>query len=146
MTQEFQCDCGKRLNIPGAIGAAGMLKRSGWVMGKDGVWSCSTKCLPILPELSDKDEAADGWTTTRGSTEAFRAYGGHDPTHADEAMSPLDVALDAHLDKVLAECFPEPRHDQESDVGHLIKRMFVTKLAREAFAAGWAAAVTKGES
>jgi hypothetical protein len=60
VTQVFHCDCGRRLNIPGAIGAAGMLKRSGWVMGKDGVWSCSVKCRPVLPDSLPPRDAGKG--------------------------------------------------------------------------------------
>lgn len=48
--------------------------------------------------------------------------------------------LEKHLDKVLTEAFPAPRHDQESDVGTLIKRMLINKLVRDAFNAGWEAA------
>lgn len=49
-------------------------------------------------------------------------------------------ARDAHVKRVLDEAFPEPRHDQESDVGHLMKRMLLGKLASEGFDAGWIAA------
>lgn len=48
--------------------------------------------------------------------------------------------LESHLNKVLAEAFPAPRHDQETDVGVLIKKMLINRLVQDAFNAGWKAA------
>jgi hypothetical protein len=50
------------------------------------------------------------------------------------------TAYTEHHDAVVAEAFPEPRHDQESDVGHLVKRMLIRRLVFDAFNAGWMAA------
>lgn len=46
----------------------------------------------------------------------------------------------AYLTKVLDEAFPKPRHNQESDVGHLMKRMLMNRMACDGFDAGWVAA------
>lgn len=50
------------------------------------------------------------------------------------------TAYAKHHAAVVAEAFPEPQHDQESNVGHLIKRMLINRLVSAAFDAGWVAA------
>lgn len=59
----------------------------------------------------------------------------------DEAI--YERTYGAYHARVMAEAFPEPRHDQEGNVGLLMKRMFMNKIVRESFDAGWRAAGKK---
>ena len=55
----------------------------------------------------------------------------------------LNEKREAHVKHVLELAFPEPRHDQETDVGHLMKRLLIGKIASEGFDAGVEAASPK---
>lgn len=52
----------------------------------------------------------------------------------------FEAAWKPFIDRVHAESFPGPPHDQDGDVGLLVRKMFVNKLAGDAFRAGWEAA------
>lgn len=51
-----------------------------------------------------------------------------------------EKAFSAYHAKVVAEAFPGPPHDQDGNVGLLMKKMFINRIVRESFDAGWIAA------
>ena len=72
MIQSFECVCGKRVNLAGAIGAEPVLKRTGWGRRADGSWACSEDCaknpsfpvgeedspLPVGKDLDELEETS----------------------------------------------------------------------------------------